>query len=157
MLEKLCICLRAFQYKFAGFPMKCTWNSAIAFWKSCLIPDKLFWSTACWKNRQKTLRQPRSLHCWAISCSLLWCLLREEGKKTIKCTHFSNLPSACWKGREGFISSPVHVSASMTTNSPATVAICLMSPWLERVCWQLLVRDATNIRIRSSPGQPSTN
>ena len=132
-----------FSVQIARFPINWgTWNSATAFCKSCLIPDILFWSTPCCKNRQKTLRRPSSLHCWAISCSFLWCLSREEGKKIAKCTHLSNLPSACWKGREGFTSSPAHVSASMMTNSPATPAICLMSPWLERVCWQSLVRKA---------------
>ena len=125
-----------------------TWNSTTAFCKSCFIPNKLLWSTPCRKDRQKTLRRLSSSHCWAISCSFLWCLSREEGKKIIKWTHSSSLHSACWKGREGFISSPAHVSASMMTNSPATVAICFMSPWLERVCWQSLVRKPTNTRIR---------
>ena len=108
----------------------------------------LLWSTPCCKNRQKTLRRPSSLHCWAISCSFLWWLSREVGKRIMKCTHFSSLSRACRKGREGIISSPAHVSASMTTNSPATAAICLMSPWLERVCWQSLVRKAISTRIR---------
>ena len=149
MLEKLCIRLRRFQYKIARFPtIWSTWNAVIAFCKSCLIPDKLLWSTPCWRNRQKTLRHPSSLHCWAISCSFLWCLSREESKKTIRCTHFSSLPRACWKEREGFISSPAHISASIMTNSPAIAAICLMSPWLERVCWQSSVRKATNTRTR---------
>ena len=76
-------------------------------------------------------------------------LSRDDGKRIIKKrTHFSSLSSACWKGREGFISSPEHISASATTNSPAIAAICLMSPWLERVCWQSLVREVTNTRIR---------